>query len=162
LGDSTQAMAAGAARLVRLQPQQFRRRQARHEAELPVTPRIRGVVARQGGRLGIGARIVPQDGGTDHVIAGVEQHGAVHLAGQADAGDLLIFLRPAGAQLCPGPEAGAPPVVRCLFGPARCGRLVSMRTDAWPRTVPWSISTVFSSEVPRSIPRKWLDACDSQ
>ncbi|OEZ65553.1 hypothetical protein JANLI_04330 [Janthinobacterium lividum] len=102
---------------MRLQPQQFWRRQARH-GQAARHIRICGIVARQAGRFGLGARIVPQDGGTDHGIVGVEQHGAVHLARQADAGDAGIVLRPARAQLAQRVDAGGPPVLRRLFGPA--------------------------------------------
>ncbi len=39
--------------------------------------------------LGMSARIVPQQGRADRVAGGVEEHRAVHLARQADAGDVV-------------------------------------------------------------------------
>ena len=59
------------------------------------------------------AAVVPEDRRADHVTAGVEHDEAVHLPGQADAGDVVDAER--GERLL----ARAPPVGRVLLGPAR-------------------------------------------
>ncbi|KAF1034247.1 MAG: hypothetical protein GAK35_04311 [Herbaspirillum frisingense] len=66
------------------------------------------------------ARIAPQDGRTQYLILGVQQHGAVHLARQADGADAAEWRVPQlRAQLGHGIAGGLPPVGRRLLRPAR-------------------------------------------
>jgi hypothetical protein len=48
----------------------------------------------------------------------VEQNGAVHLAGKADAGDVFAAEIRFGERLADGEAGGAPPVFGMLLGPA--------------------------------------------
>jgi hypothetical protein len=93
-----------------------RRSEARHRE-------IAGDRARAGRRrfqhlaLGLGAAIVPKDGGTQDLVRLVQQDSAVHLSGQSDAAHLhKIVIPPKRADGC---TRGAPPIFGILFAPER-------------------------------------------
>jgi len=65
------------------------------------------------------ARVVPQDAGTQHLVRGIEQGGAVHLAGKADALDRGQLSRMGSLQLGDRRLAGLDPLRRILLRPAR-------------------------------------------
>ena len=79
----------------------------------------------EGFALGGGAAVVPQDRGAQGAVGGVEQDGAVHLAGQADRGGSREGFRGGLAQRGDGLIGGGPPQVGVLFGPQR------MRDGSW-------------------------------
>ena len=85
---------------------------------LPVILRKRGS-ASSFGRLGVAARVVPQDAGAQHLIAAVEQRRAMHVAGQADALDRCEFCGLLRLQVGKHCFGGGDPVGRILLGPAR-------------------------------------------
>ena len=74
------------------QPEQLGRCQAGHggDARYVAEGRDGGL---EGFALGGGAAVVPQDRGAQGAVVGVEQDGAVHLAGQADRGGSREGLR---------------------------------------------------------------------
>jgi 4'-phosphopantetheinyl transferase EntD len=59
--------------------------------------------------------------GTQHLVVGIEQRCAVHVAGQSNAAHALQFIRMQFCQPVDGGEGRAPPVGRVLFGPAGLG-----------------------------------------
>ena len=65
--------------------------------------------------LGAGALVVPEDGRPEHALVGVEGDEPVHLAGEADSGDVVDGERSEGLL------GRAPPVFRVLLGPAGAG-----------------------------------------
>lgn len=71
------------------------------------------------GALVHGAHVVPEDRRAQDVVAGVEQHGAMHLPGKADAAHLREFLRMGFAQRGERAARAVPPVGGILLGPAR-------------------------------------------
>ncbi|CAJ5200009.1 Uncharacterised protein [Burkholderia pseudomallei] len=104
--------------LVPRDPQQLRRGEARHREV--AGDRMQLGRARFEQRAFVGAaHVVPQDRGAQHAIAAIEQHRAVHLAGQPDAAHRGERLRMARAQRGERGERAGPPVVRMLLGPAR-------------------------------------------
>jgi hypothetical protein len=70
--------------------------------------------------LGLGALIAPDERGTDHFIAGIEQDRSVHLPGETDGGNLIRAH--ARERAADGLGAGAPPIARILLGPSGLGR----------------------------------------
>ncbi len=103
--------------LVRPQPQQLGRLEAgagavagdRDDA-LAAQPRV-DLVA-----LGMGAGVVPQECRADRIAGGVEEHRAVHLARQADAGELVRV--GSRSEVAQHRERGLPPRFGLLLGPA--------------------------------------------
>ncbi len=102
------------------QPQQLGRLKARQsrvagDGDETVGPdQVRDLEA-----LGLGPLVVPEEGGANDAVAGVEHDGSVHLPGQAHARDLAADLFAQAAEC----QAGrVPPVLRPLLHPARAGR----------------------------------------
>jgi hypothetical protein len=103
-------------RLVAAHPQQLRRREPGERAvagerDEPVEPERRLDLLALRAR----APVVPEDGGPDDVVGGVERDEPVHLTGQPDAGGVVA------AQLGEHVLRRAPPVLGILLGPARPG-----------------------------------------
>jgi hypothetical protein len=72
--------------------------------------------------LRLGALITPDEGGTNHFIADIQQNCPVHLSGEADAGD-FIGAGSSGVESAPNRQtAGSPPIARILFRPLRLRR----------------------------------------
>jgi hypothetical protein len=72
--------------------------------------------------LRLGTLIAPDEGGTNHFIAGIQQNCPVHLSGEADAGDFVGAVS-RGVESAPNRQtAGSPPIARILFCPARLRR----------------------------------------
>ncbi len=72
-----------------------------------------------GRALGSRALVVPHDAGAQHLTLGVQQHQAVHLAGQADSGNLLRFQAALRQHLPDAGHRSSPPVGGVLLGPQR-------------------------------------------
>src|SRR5690606_35343005 len=73
-----------------------------------------------------GALVVPQDRRAHHLARIVEQHRAVHLAGQPDGGYLVGGDTRLVESLADGPDRRVPPVSRVLLAPQRPGRVVGV------------------------------------
>ncbi|MDT4862020.1 hypothetical protein FQZ97_966510 [compost metagenome] len=71
--------------------------------------------------LGGRAAVVPQDGWAQHLIAGIEQGGAMHVAGQADAAHRSQLGWMCLAERVYGGERCRPPIGGVLLGPAGMG-----------------------------------------
>ncbi len=69
--------------------------------------------------LGGGALVVPEDGGADDVVLGIEHDEAVHLAAQADAAHLGALDAGTGERTADGLAGAAPPVLGVLLAPER-------------------------------------------
>ena len=129
-------------------------------AMLPVIARKRGSRVELGGFLGRAA-VVPQDAGAQHLVGGVEQRRAVHLAGEADALDRGHLLRRARRRARRArPRQAVHQLVRVLLRPAgvrprdlerRALRLATIRCAS-------SIRTAFTDDVPISMPRYMASA----
>ena len=85
-------------------------------AMLPVISRERGSALLERGALLLAAAVVPQDGGAQRLVAGVEQGCAVHLAGEAHGAAPPCGVD--GRQRLHRGVGGAPPVGGILLGPA--------------------------------------------
>ena len=71
--------------------------------------------------LRLSALIAPDNGGADDLVLLIQQNSAVHLAGEADASD-IIFADAGLLQYVAYRElAGLPPVLRILVGPGGVG-----------------------------------------
>ena len=68
--------------------------------------------------LGFAALVAPDDGVAHDFIGGIEQDCTVHLAGEADAGDVIWAQIGGMKSLADSRAAGSPPVARILLGPA--------------------------------------------
>ena len=108
------------------QPEELRRSEARQRAvsgqpDQPVEPDP----VLDLGALGRGALVVPEDRGPDHAPGLVEDDETVHLAREADSGDLAP-----GRHLGERGLGGTQPVAGILLGPAgpRRGELVPARS----------------------------------
>ena len=81
------------------------------------------VVAAEGGvdviNLDLGALVAPDEGGADDGVGFIEKGEAVHLAGEADARDLIARDAGLGEDAADGRLGGIPPVFGALFGPER-------------------------------------------
>jgi hypothetical protein len=77
---------------------------------------------RQRAALRFGPHIAPDKRGTDHLTAIIEHYGAVHLAGEADAGDIFAAQFGRSQRLANSDAASSPPIVGMLLGPANRGR----------------------------------------
>ena len=100
---------------VAAQPEQLRRGEAGHGAIAGDRPHRNGCL--QLGTFRLRAAVVPEDGRPQHALAGVEQHRAVHLPGQADGGDARGEIRKSRHHRA----GGAPPVVGVLLAVFRLG-----------------------------------------
>ena len=109
-------------RLVLADPEQLRRREAGQrvvagDLDQPLRPdRLADRVAFRGRAL-----VVPQDGGAQHRVGGVQDDGPVHLSGEPNPLDLL---RPRPCLAEHGPNRchrAGPPVARILLAPQRPG-----------------------------------------
>ena len=100
-------------------PQQFGQREVGKRgigSQLNQPPRADGVV--EIAALRRGALIAPDERGPQDLIVPIQQHGAVHLAAKADAGNLRgSDLTNLSQQLAYGALTGLPPVVRILLRP---------------------------------------------
>ena len=103
-------------RLVLGNPCKLRRREAGEDDVAGQSTKARIGVKR--GSLMIAARVVPEDAGAQHLVVGVEQRRAMHLAGQADAANRCQLLGMRGLQSRNGFLGRANPVCRVLLGPA--------------------------------------------
>ena len=110
-------------RLVVAEPEDLGRREA---GERGVGDHLDELLAAAGAALdlvalGGGALVVPEQGGADHLAGFVEEHRAVHLAGEADGGDVggleLGLLHDGADDL----HRGLPPVLGVLLAPQRLG-----------------------------------------
>ncbi|MNS94141.1 hypothetical protein D3C72_1283480 [compost metagenome] len=72
----------------------------------------------QRGGLGMGARIVPQDAGAQHLAISINKRRTMHLAGKADALYGAKLFRKLLLQAGNGCSGRGNPVRRVLFGPA--------------------------------------------
>ena len=104
-----------------------------------------------------GAAVVPQDRRAQRPVVGVEHHGAVHLAGQADrggSGESSARCLARGRRRLAG---RGPPDVRLLLRPQRMRAGRGERDGGRGQGV-WapSTSTALTAEVPISMPRKVL------
>ena len=145
-------------RLVVAEPEDLRRREA---GERGVGDHLDELLAAAGAAfdlvaLGGGALVVPEQGGADDLARLVEEHRAVHLAGEADGGDvggLQLGLLHDGADDL---DRGLPPVFGVLLAPERLG--VSARVAARWRTARTRPSGAMARhlvpEVPTSMPRQ--------
>ena len=81
------------------------------------------VVAAEGGvdviDLDLRALVAPDEGGADDGVGFIEECEAVHLAGEADARDLIARDAGLGEDTADGGLGGIPPVFGALFGPER-------------------------------------------
>ena len=68
--------------------------------------------------LRFGANVAPDQRGANDVISIVEHHSAVHLAGEADARDVITAQARLLERLSNREAAGSPPVLGILLGPA--------------------------------------------
>jgi outer membrane usher protein FimD/PapC len=66
----------------------------------------------------LGALVAPDKRGTNNASVFVEQDGAVHLTGKADAGDLFAAEACARKRFANGDAGRLPPVIGMLLGPA--------------------------------------------
>ncbi len=107
-------------RLVLRHPEEFRRGEAGH-GEVAGDGVKRRETLLEGAAFGEGATVVPQDGRPQHSIAIVEQHRAVHLAGQADADDPRQLEGMVGGEFVDGGERRHDPALRVLFRPVGMG-----------------------------------------
>ena len=69
--------------------------------------------------LGAGPLVIPQNRRTQRFVGGIEQRGAVHVAGKADALHLAALDSGLRQHAADGFHAGVPPVLRALLGPQR-------------------------------------------
>ena len=123
-------------------------------AMLPVTCRRVGNVASSSAHSAAGANVVPQDGRPQHGAGLVQQHRAVHLAGQADALD-----RGQGRGVVAA-QASMTSSIACHQACGSCslcpgdGRCTDSGTVALPTTCcASSTSNALTAEVPKSRPR---------
>jgi hypothetical protein len=72
--------------------------------------------------LRLGALIAPDQRGPDDLIVRIQQDGSMHLAGKADAGNLVFTSFHPGESATHGQAAGSPPIARILFRPTWLGR----------------------------------------
>ncbi len=105
-------------RLVRLDPQQLRRREAGHRDVAGDLAAAR-LAALEFGALGMAAAVVPEDRRTQHAVLRIEQRRAVHVARQAEAADRAERARVGRAQRSDCGDGGGPPVARVLLRPER-------------------------------------------
>ena len=140
-------------RLVVLHPGELRRGEAGKDDVAGELAEARVGVER--GRLGVAARVVPQDAGAQHLVVGVEQRRAMHVAGKADAldrGELAPDAAPS-ARRSPlrsrgSSRPGPAPTSRDADATRRASALAEP-TIVWPA----SISSALTPDVPRSRPR---------
>ena len=120
LGEQDVRDAAPDVRLVVAHPHELRRREAGQRVvagDLDESLGPDGLadrVARRGGPL-----VVPQDGRAQDVVGRVEEHGAVHLAGQADRDDVVARDARRGQDRPDRRDGAVPPEVRRLLAPER-------------------------------------------
>jgi len=69
--------------------------------------------------LGLGTLIIPQDGRPEHLASLIQQNQPVHLAGQADRGNIFHLNSRNGQHLADALRGRPPPLVWVLFRPQR-------------------------------------------
>ncbi len=118
-------------RFVFADPQKLRQREIRQRGITRELDEVRSADRlRQFARLLLRALIAPDQRGTNHFAAGIQQNRAVHLAGKAHARNLAGALARDGQRFLHCEPARAPPVARILFRPSqfrRSERLVLFR-----------------------------------
>ena len=101
-------------------PQHFRRGEARHGEVAGALLEI-GNAALELGAFGERAAVVPQDGGSERLVMGVEQGRAVHLAREPDARERREFGRRIAADRGDRRLDAFDPVVGILLAPQGLG-----------------------------------------
>ena len=141
-------------RLVAREPEQLRRREARHAPVRRRCGRGREARALSSSAFGQRAAVVPEDRRAEHRAGGIEEHGAVHLAGESDR-RAPAQQGPAGAAAAPSPRRrpSTNPSGSCSDH-AGCGREIASGTRGRceERARLSSTSTALTAEVPMSRP----------
>lgn len=100
-------------------PQEFREREIRQRGIAgELNQALKAESSREVAALLIGADVAPDERGTNDASMVIKKHGAVHLAGEADTGDIFAGEIGIRERLANGEAGGAPPILGMLLGPA--------------------------------------------